>query len=66
MRFLLMFCYILMFTSCVSCGESTAEKEKNNTKEMIDTAAKKTKNCQSKSDIFFWHQPYRRNGIGSQ
>ncbi|MDP2069939.1 MAG: arylesterase [Lutibacter sp.] len=53
MRILLMFCYILLFTSCVSCGKNTAEKEKNNAKEMIDAAAKKQKNADQKVILFF-------------
>ncbi|MDP3358644.1 MAG: arylesterase [Lutibacter sp.] len=53
MRILLMFCYILLFTSCVSCGENTAEKEKNNAKEIIDAAAKKQKTADQKVILFF-------------
>ena len=53
MRILLMFCYILLFTSCVSCGKSTAEKEKNNDKEIIDAAAKKQKTADQKVILFF-------------
>jgi acyl-CoA thioesterase-1 len=53
MRILLMFCYILLLTSCVSCGENTAEKEKNNAKEIIDAAAKKQKTADQKVILFF-------------
>ncbi|MDO9594642.1 MAG: arylesterase [Lutibacter sp.] len=53
MRILLMFCYILLLTSWVSCGENTAEKEKNNAKEIIDAAAKKQKNADQKVILFF-------------
>ncbi|MDO9038183.1 MAG: arylesterase, partial [Lutibacter sp.] len=53
MRILLIFCYILLFTSCVSCGESAAEKEKNNAKEIIDAAAKKQKTADQKVILFF-------------
>jgi acyl-CoA thioesterase-1 len=48
-----MFCYILLLTSCVSCGENTAEKEKNNAKEIIDAAAKKQKTADQKVILFF-------------
>jgi acyl-CoA thioesterase-1 len=48
-----MFCYILLITSSVSCGESADKKEKNNSEEIIDAAAKKQKTADQKVILFF-------------
>ncbi|MDO9274313.1 MAG: arylesterase [Lutibacter sp.] len=53
MRILLMFCYILMFMFCVSCGESAAKKEKSKSEEIIDAEAKKQKTADQKVILFF-------------
>ncbi|NEW78307.1 MAG: arylesterase [Gelidibacter sp.] len=53
MRILLIFCYILLFTLCVSCGESANQKEKSNSKDIIETEAKKQKTADQKVILFF-------------
>lgn len=53
MRILLIFCYILLFTLSFSCGESANQKEKSNSKEIIETEAKKQKTADQKVILFF-------------
>ena len=53
MRILLMFCYILLFSLCISCGKNADKKEKNNSEEIIDAAAKNQKTADQKVILFF-------------
>jgi acyl-CoA thioesterase-1 len=48
-----MFCYILLFSLCISCGKNADKKEKNNSEEIIDAAAKNQKTADQKVILFF-------------